>query len=405
MTNTLNAETLANSRPVAVLDRAAFAQALAIVALAVERKNTIPVLSNLRLQGTGESLVLTGTDLDSEITFTLPGAADSRLAITAPAHMLSDILKKAKASELASMDHAADFDRDSCSLAVDMGGVRFSLNAIPAEDFPVMPAAVGASFSLPMAELLTAIERCRFAVSTEETRYYLNGIYFHPRRAERGGPVTFRAVATDGHRLAYFDMTGGPINGRAFGQAFKAAGGFIVPRLALEKVTKAAGILAKAKALPESVAVTVGRNMIRLAFGPVQITAKLIDGTFPDYMRVVPRYNENVSTFAVKDMAEAVTQVSLISAEKGRAVRLDVRPDSICLTVNNPGNGRAETTIPATLAGEPLEIGFNARYLTDLLAEITGETVTAAFSDAGSPAVFSDPADSRFAAVLMPMRV
>lgn len=400
MTEPLSNIALDATRPVAVLERAALAQAVAIATLAVDRKNTIPILSNLLLTGDGGSLTVTGTDLDLVIKVRVPGAADERLAVTLPAHKLKDILTKAKASELASIDQ-----RETVA-GVDMGGVRFALQSIPASDFPDLrgPADTAASFSLPTCLLELAIDRTRFAISTEETRYYLNGLHLHPRRQSPGAPVTLRVVATDGHRLAMFDMTK-PVCGKSWSRGLRGKHAVIIPTRALDTFGKIVAVLRRAKVLPESVAVSVDRRVCRIVIGAVEITTKLIDGTFPDYQRVVPRHNDKNMTIGVKALAEGVEQVSLISSEKGRAVKFTLADGNCRLTVNNPDAGAAEMDIACAYVSDELVAGYNPAYVRDILAELSGDDAVWSFADAGSPVVVTDPADARFSAVLMPMRV
>lgn len=397
MTNILDNAALAASRPVAVLERAALAHAVNIVTLAIERKNTIPILSNLCLTGDGESLTVKGTDLDIEIAVRVPGAADSRMAITVPAHMLKDILAKARDSELASIDHppAAPTGKDKTyRAAIDMGGVRFNLSALPYDDFPHLTAEFSHSFTIAADELAAMFDRTKFAISTEETRYYLNGVYLHHVREG------LRATATDGHRLAMM-TTAAP-------EGSEGMPGVIVPRKMIGlvlTVLKAAGKAGgKGYSLPP-ISVQVSASRIRFTIGEIVMTSKLIDGTFPDYQRVIPRHNDKVASLDVAAFGEAVEQVSLIHGKEGRAVKLAFSEARLTLTATNADAGTAEMTIAVGYGAESLDIGFNARYIRDVLANLAGESVTMHLNDAGSPTVLNDPADSRFTAVLMPMRV
>ena len=379
-------------RPVAVLDRSALSRAVALATLTVDKKNHIPVLSNLRLKGEGESLVVIGTDMDNEIYVPVAGAADSRLDITVPAHMLKDILSKAKDSELASLDDASTDDVSLCG--VDLGGVKFKLNAIPATDFPVM-APVGSEhkttdFEVEADVLTDILSKIEFAMSSEETRYYLNGIFLHS--PERSGKL--RAVATDGHRLAVMEV-----------DAPEGCGGWpgaIVPR---KTVGLLLDILKVARKLPGGAGpVTVMAEPGRVAFcvGDITLTSKLVDGTFPDYERVIPRAGDG-AVIAVKPLVDAVTQVTLISSQRNKSVKLEFGYDRLSLSCRDD-NGTSETVIPCESAAI-LEIGFNSLYLKELMGEMEGDSALVSLTDSGSPAVWTDPADARFKAVLMPMRV
>lgn len=391
MTKTLTAESLAALRPTALMERAPLAFAVNMAAMVVEKRNTIPILSNLLLQGDGEGLTVTGTDLDVEIRTRVTGTADSRLAVTVPAHMLKDILAKAKASDLASID-----DLSEGTAAIDMGGVRFKLQALPAGDFPDLShGEFSHRFAVPADDLASMFDKVKFAISTEETRYYLNGIYLnHDHQGD------LRAAATDGHRLAMMTLDA-PAGSEGMP-------GVIVPRKAVKlllDVLKATGkALGKGEALPP-VTMEISASKIRFTVGAVTMTCKLIDGTYPDYTRCVPRHNEKRCTMDVKAMADAVNQVSLISSEKAGKVKLEFSNGACRFSVNNPDAGSAETTVAADYADGEMDIGFNARYVLDVLAEISTDAVTLHLAEAGSPTLFTDCGDTRFAAVLMPMRV
>lgn len=383
------------TRPVAVLDRGSLAVAVALATLTVERKNHIPVLGNLRLKGSGESLAVIGTDMDNEIHVPVPGAADSRLDITVPAHMLKDILSKAKDSEMASLEDATLPDGET-RCGVDLGGVQFKLNAISATDFPVtFPVGTDhktTDFEIDAGVLTEMLSKVRFAVSTEETRHYLNGIFLHHSQYSNG----LRAVATDGHRLGIMEVEA------PAGSA--GLTGAIIPRKAvglLLDIIKVQRKAAGGKLPPVTVSVEPGR--IAFCVDSVTLTSKLVDGTFPDYERVIPRSGDAASV-PVKAMKEAVTQVCLIGNTKGQSVKLDFSADRLHLSCRDADNGTSETAILCGSAAV-LEIGFNARYLLDVLDEMESGDAFVTLTDSGNPAVWTDPADARFKAVLMPMRV
>lgn len=381
------------TRPVAVLDRSSLARAVALATLTVDRKNTIPILSNLRLRGDGESLSVIGTDLDCEIIARVAGAADSRLDVTVPAHMLKDILGKAKDSELASLDDASTDESYRCG--VDLGGVKFNLNSLPATDYPEMEA-VGSDckttdFEVEPDVLVDLFSKVKFCQSTEETRYYLNGVFFHS--PERSGKL--RTVATDGHRMAVMEVEA-PAGSADFS-------GAIVPRRAVGILLDILKVMRKPPGILGPVTVSVEPRRIAFCIGSVRLTSKLIDGTFPDYERVVPRHGDK-ATVAVKSLVDAVTQVSLISPEKGKAVKLDFTGTGLTVSQHNADTGFSETTISCE-SEKPLTIGFNSRYLLDVAGHIGAESMYLSLNDAGSPMVVFDPADARFKAVLMPMRI
>jgi DNA polymerase III subunit beta len=394
--------------PSALMDRAAFSQAVALAAMVVEKRNTIPILSNLYLQGDGAGLTVKGTDLDIEITARIDGAADSDFATTIPAHMLKDILGKAKASDMAALDLVSE-----SRAAIDLGGIKFTLQSLDAMDFPEMAApsipTAGKNekgynktillpplvYSIAAPDLIKGFDRVKFAISYDETRYYLNGAYVHFIATPDGNFLRF--VATDGHRLAQFSLPAMAIP--------SDLPGLIIPAKTIKTLMAVYAALKKSKQAPDTIKVETGTAKIKFTLGNVEILSKVIDGTFPDYSRIMPRHNDKLATLNVKAFDSAVEQVGLISQEKSRAVKLSFERGACTLEMNNPDAGSSETTVATDYASEPLETGFNGRYLRDFMAEIQGEEFTFQFNDSGSPALVLDPSEPAWLGVLMPMRV
>jgi DNA polymerase-3 subunit beta len=364
------------------IERSAFLKALTHVQSVVERRNTIPILSNVLLQAAQGQLKLTATDLDIEIVESVPADVARSGAATVPAHMLYDIVRKLP-------DGAQlELDRDGQRVSIFSGRSRFSLSALPHEDFPDLAAGeFPHSFAISASDLKGLIDKTRFAISTEETRYYLNGIYLHEVPAAN----MLRAVATDGHRLAQAEI---PRPAGAQGMP-----GVIVPRKTVLEVVKLF------EGLDGAVDVSLSAAKIRFAAGDLVLTSKLIDGTFPDYERVIPRNNDKKLTLETAGFAAAVDRVSTISLEKGRAVKLQIGGNKVVLTVNNPDSGSAEEELACSFESSPIDIGFNSRYLMDVAAQIKSEAMEFALADAGSPTIIRDPADAQALYVLMPMRV
>jgi DNA polymerase-3 subunit beta len=365
------------------LEKSAFLKALNHVQSVVERRNTIPILSNVMVQAKGGEVKLTATDLDIEIVESAVGDVAQDGAATVPAHMLYDIVRKLPDGAQLELNQAGDKGR----ISIIAGRSRFALQALPPEDFPDLSSGeFGNTFSLGAADLRFLIERTRFAISTEETRYYLNGIYFHEVSGKH-----LRAVATDGHRLAQSQMALPP----------GAAGmpGIIVPRKTVLELVKLL------EGEDGEVEVAISASKIRFTFGKLVLTSKLIDGTFPDYERVIPRGNDKILEADTKQFAEAVDRVSTISFEKSRAVKLSLSQGKLAMVVNNPDSGSAEEEIVVSYEREPIEIGFNSRYLLDVAAQVKAENMRFEFNDAGSPTVVRDPKDENSLYVLMPMRV
>jgi DNA polymerase-3 subunit beta len=367
------------------IERSAFLKALNHVQSVVERRNTIPILSNVLIQAREGQLRLTATDLDIEIVESVAAEVARDGATTVPAHMLHDIVRKLPDGAQLELDQGPDRGR----IGVFAGRSRFALQALPPEDFPDLAAGeLGNRFALAAAELRGLIEKTRFAISTEETRYYLNGIYLH----EAASGAVLRAVATDGHRLAQAEV--------AAPEGAKSMPGVIVPRKTVGEIVKLLEGVEE-----DEVEVALSSSKIRFATGRLVLTSKLIDGTFPDYERVIPRHNDKTLEADARLLADAVDRVSTVSMEKGRAVKLNIAAGKLTLTVNNPDSGSAEEEIACTYDAQPIDIGFNSRYLLDIAAQVKSAAIVFNLADAGSPTVIRDPGDDKALYVLMPMRV
>ena len=365
------------------IERSAFLKALTHVQSVVERRNTIPILSNVLVQAQGGEVKLTATDLDIEIVESVPAEVSKGGATTVPAHMLYDIVRKLPDGAQLELEQSGDN-----RVAIFAGKSRFALQALPHEDFPDLAAGdFPHRFSIGAADLRGLIEKTRFAISTEETRYYLNGIYLHEVPAAN----MLRAVATDGHRLAQAQIA------RPEGAA--GMPGVIVPRKTVLEVVKLF------EGADGDVEVSLSASKIRFAAGDLILTSKLIDGTFPDYERVIPRNNDKVLELDTKTFASAVDRVSTISMEKGRAVKMQIGGHKVTLTVNNPDSGSAEEEVPCSYEADPIDIGFNSRYLLDVASQVKAEALVFNLADAGSPTIIRDPGDEQALYVLMPMRV
>ena len=376
------------------IERGALLKALGHVQSVVERRNTIPILSNVLLRADsgadGGVLALSATDMDLEIVEQVPSRIERPGRTTAPAHTLYDIVRKLR--EGAQIEIEASGERSA--MVLRSGRSTFTLACLPPEDYPVMASGdLAYNFTLTAAELRSLVDRTRFAISTEETRYYLNGIYLHTTKNDEV-PV-IRAVATDGHRLARVEMV----------MPEGAAGmpGIIVPRKTVIELRK---LVDESE---DEIQVSLSETKIRFATGEAALTSKLIDGTFPDYDRVIPSNNDKILEVKCKEFAEAVDRVSTISTEKSRAVKLAIVPGanggSLAVSATSPENGTAVEEIDATYLAEPIEIGFNSRYLLDITAQIDGEGAQFAMSDSASPTIVRDRADPSALYVLMPMRV
>jgi DNA polymerase-3 subunit beta len=373
------------------IERAALMKALGHVQSVVERRNTIPILSNVLLSADRGALSFSATDLDMEIVDETGAQINDGGQITAPAHTLYEIVRKLPDGA----DVELRFDGGDPRLSIQAGRSRFNLPVLPAGDFPVMSSdGLSEPLTVETAALIRLIDKTRFAISTEETRYYLNGLYLHT--VTEGGETRLRAVATDGHRLALAEM---PAPKGAAG-----APGVIVPR---KTVQEARRLLDDAG---DEVQVQLSSAKVRFEFATANgrgasLTSKVIDGSFPDYVRVIPRDNQRVALIDNALFAAAVDRVATISAEKSRSVKLAFDTGRLVLTVRNMEAGQAVEELEIDYDGEPFEIGFNARYLLDVAGQIQGETAEFRFADPSSPTLVLDPADAGVQYVLMPLRV
>ncbi|MEZ0496044.1 DNA polymerase III subunit beta [Sphingomonas sp. IW22] len=373
----------------ATIERATLLRALSHVQSVVERRNTIPILSNVLIdaQASG-SIRLMATDLDLQIDETISAAVDQAGATTVSAHTLFDIARKLP--EGAQVELTAAEGR----LTIVAGRARFQLATLPRDDFPVIAEGeLPTQFELPAEALKAIIDKTRFAISTEETRYYLNGIFLHV--ADDGGPAggqaVLKAAATDGHRLARVTI--------ARPEGAEAMPDVIVPRKCVAELRK---LLDEVDA---SVGVSLSASKIRFDLGQAILTSKLIDGTFPDYSRVIPTANDKLLKLDPKSFMDGVDRVSTIATEKTRAVKMAVDRDKITLSVTSPENGAAAEEVPGEYTSLPLEIGFNSRYLLDILHQIEGDVVEVHLADASAPTLIRENDKSPALYVLMPMRV
>jgi DNA polymerase III subunit beta len=370
-----------------VVDRNMLLRALGHITGIVERRNTIPILSNILIgAGASGTLTLKATDLDMEAVESVPAQVEMPGAVTIPAHTLHDIVRKLPDGAEIKVERKGPEER----LKVAAARASFELAVLPADEFPDMgQAELPHRFTLEGAELKRLFEKTRFAISTEETRYYLNGIYLH--RAEGEGAAKLRAVATDGHRLAQVE-TECP-------KGAEGMPGVIVPRKAVAEIIK---LLDTGQT---NVEVSLSQAKIRFAVGDVVLTSKLIDGSFPDYARVIPATNKKRLLLENADLRKAVDRVSTLSSEKGRAVKLNASEGRLVVSANNPESGSATEEISADYRNEPIEIGFNARYLLDIAEQIDGPQTLFKLADGSSPTLISDESDASALYVLMPMRV
>ncbi len=372
----------------ATIERAILLKCLGHVQSVVERRNTIPILSNVLIEATADGMRLMATDLDLQINETVAAQVEVPGATTVSAHTFFEIVRKLKEGAQVSLS-AADG-----KMAVTSSNYRSSLPTLPRDDFPVIAEGeLPCTFEMPVESLKAIIDKTRFAISTEETRYYLNGIFLHVTDdgATQGGAV-LKAAATDGHRLARYTMP------RPEGAA--GMPDVIVPRKCVAEIRK---LLDEVEG---NVILALSATKVRftLPTGAV-LTSKLIDGTFPDYSRVIPTGNDKLLKIDPKSFMEGVDRVSTIASEKTRAVKMAVEQGKITLSVTSPENGTASEDVPGDYTSDAMEIGFNARYLMDILGQVEGEAVEVHLADSAAPTLIRENDKSPALYVLMPMRV
>jgi DNA polymerase-3 subunit beta len=365
----------------ATIERAVLLKSLGHVQSVVERRNTIPILSNVLIEAREDgSIRLMATDLDLQVDESVPANVSQPGATTVSAHTFFDIVRKLPEGSQVELTAAEG------KMQVVAGRSRFNLSTLPRDDFPVIAEGeLPTRFELPAATLREIIEKTRFAISSEETRYYLMGIFFHVVDDQ------MRAAATDGHRLARVTV---PRPDGADGMP-----DVIVPRKAVQELYRLL------EELEGTVEVSLSPTKIRFGLGSAILTSKLIDGTFPDYNRVIPTANDKLLKLDPKSFSAGVDRVSTIASEKTRAVKMSVDRDKVTLSVTSPENGIATEELPADYGSDGLEIGFNARYLLDILSEIDGDTVEVHLADAAAPTLLRENDKSNALYVLMPMRV
>ncbi len=368
------------------VERSELLKALGHVHRVVERRNTIPILGNVLVGADRSKLSLKATDLDIEVTEAIAADVGPGGSTTVPAHMFFDIVRKLPEGAQIVLESSGD----RATLGIRAGRSRFTLQSLPESDFPDLASGeMTHRFTLKAAELKRLIDKTQFAISTEETRYYLNGIYLHAAGA--GNSQTLRAVATDGHRLAQAELE--------LPKGAEGVPGIIVPRKTVGEVQR---LLEDNEA---EVSIELSAGKIRFTLGDVVLTSKLIDGTFPDYARVIPLGNDKELVVDKKEFEAAVDRVSTVSSERGRAVKLSIADGKLQLSVTNPDSGSANEELEVEYESDPIDIGFNSRYLLDIANQIESEAAVLKLADPGSPTLIQDKESKGALYVLMPMRV
>ena len=386
MNQPLQQEALSQDAVQFSLSRADFIKSLSHVQSVVEKRGTIPILGNVKIEAHDGMIEFSATDMELAVVDKVSAQVAYAGTLTVPAHMLYDIVRKLPDGD----DVTLSEEKDASKVRVSSGTSRFSLSTLPVDDFPALSEGdLPHSFVLTRDECKALLEKTRIAMSNDETRYYLNGIYLHA--AEDNGEAVLRSVSTDGHRLARMQV------GLPSGAANMP--GVIIPRKAVSEMLK---LLEDA---PNEVKISLSDTKIRLVCGDVILVSKLIDGSFPDYSRVIPTGNDKMLEVTATDFAKAVDRVSIISSDKARGVKLSIQENQLGLSASSTEQNSGEESLNASFDGEGFDVGFNSRYLLDVLGLIEGDAVRFTLADASAPALLSDPEDTGGLFVIMPMRV
>lgn len=365
------------------LERNQFLKALSHAQSVVEKRTTVPILAHVLLEAESGQLRLTSTDLELAIVETVSADIQKAGGTTVSAQLLHDIVRKLKDGSTIQLS----LENEGAQLQITSGRSEFKLACLPPEDFPAINTTdLPHRFRVNGKDFQHLLERTRFAMSTEETRYYLNGIYLHPVEARE-----IRAVATDGHRLARLSL--------AMSQDLPHFPGVILSRKTVNEVMK---ILGEAEG---EIEVSLSETQVSFKFNHVYLTSRLIDGSFPDYEAIIPMQNEKTLRMSMAAFSEAVDRVATVSTEKSRSVKLSINTNKIVLTASNSEFGSAVEELEVEYAAAPLELGFNARYLLDLSQQLNDVEAEFSMSDSATPVVVREVDNNDAFYLLMPMRV
>lgn len=346
----------------------------------VEKRHTLPILSNVLIQKIGTELKLLATDIEIQITTRAPGIAGEDSAITVGARKLQDILRSLP--ETAEVSLSLDEKR----MQLKAGKSRFNLQTLPAEDFPRMAASNGQSTRLVVSQkqMKRLLALVQYAMAQQDIRYYLNGLLLVAKGNE------LRVVTTDGHRLAYaaeiLPETPAPIE-------------VILPRKTVLELSR------QLNDSEEPLEITLTPTQACFNFNQIELVSKLIDGKFPDYERVIPQRHEKIIKLSREQLLRSLQRVAILTNEKFRGVRLLLGSGSLKIISSNAEQEEAQEEIEIDYSGESLDVGFNVNYLLDILNNVAQENVELHLADANSSALFILPGYDAFKYVVMPMRI
>ena len=355
----------------------------------VEVRHTLPILSNIILEAKDDKLILSSTNLDIYCSDKIKAEVLQSGEVSVSAVTFFEIIKRLPSGSevLMIMEEGENEIRLTC------GRSKFNLSTLKTDDFPIISDSdLSTNFVLSADELIRIIDKTKFAVSNEETRYYLNGIFLH--KAERNSIQFLRAVATDGHRLAQYDI---PLP-----QGAEDITGIIIPKKTIYELRK---VLDDANG---DVSVSLNENKIKFSFNDLKVVSKVIDGTFPDYTKVIPQNNDKNFKTNNSDLKNAIDRVSAVAANeesKSKAIKFCIENNSLSLSVESQSKGSANEMIDVNYSGDKVDIGFNSKYIIDICNEVDGDEISISLSDSISPAIILDKTDENLFFVLMPMRI
>ncbi|MBD1140326.1 DNA polymerase III subunit beta [Pelagibacterales bacterium SAG-MED38] len=355
----------------------------------VEVRHTLPILSNIVLSAENNELSLSSTNLDIFCSDKIDAEIVNSGEISVPAITFFEIVKRLPSGS----DVILSMGDEDTELILKCGRSKFNLSTLRTEDFPILSDKdLSTNFVISADELSRMIDKTKFAISNEETRYYLNGIFFH--KAESNSIKFLRAVATDGHRLAQYDI---PLP-----QGAEEITGIIIPKKTVFELRK---VLDDADG---DVSVSLNENKIKFSFNNLKIISKVIDGTFPDYTKVIPQNNDKefkTNNSELKNAIDRVSAVAINEETKSKAIKLTIENNKLNLSVESQSKGSAKEEIDISYSNEKVDIGFNSRYLLDICNEVDGDEIDVNLLDSISPAIILDKTDENLFFVLMPMRI
>ena len=355
----------------------------------VEVRHTLPILSNIILKAKDNELTLSSTNLDIYCADKIKAEVSTAGEISVAAVTFFEIVKRLPSGSEVVMT----MEEGENEIILKCGRSKFNLSTLKTDDFPIISDNdLSTNFVLSADELIRIIDKTKFAVSNEETRYYLNGIFLH--KADRNSIQFLRAVATDGHRLAQYDI---PLP-----QGAEEITGIIIPKKTIFELRK---VLDDANG---DVSISLNENKIKFTFNDLKIISKVIDGTFPDYTKVIPQNNNKNFKTNNNELKNAIDRVSAVAANeesKSKAIKLSLEDNKLNLSVESQSKGSANEIIDISYDGDKVDIGFNSKYIIDICNEVDGEEVDISLLDSVSPAIILDKTDENLFFVLMPMRI